>query len=142
MIAMRGATLIELMIVLVILGILSSTAMPMYADYASRSRTSEVPLSLKKIVEAQITFKETNESATYASSIATLGWSTSGDNPTTVDVVEGSFYNFYADMMETCNMGAVPIEGLGLAIVRAGVSVPGAWESVCMDEKMTISLLH
>lgn len=137
----RGATLIEMMIVLVILGILSSTAMPMYADYAARSRTSEVPLSLKKIVEAQITFKETAESATFASSIASLGWSTSGDNPATADVVEGSFYNFYADMVEACNMSAVPIEGLGLAVVRAGIAVPGAWESVCMNEQMTIHLL-
>jgi len=137
----RGATLIEMMIVLVILGILSSTAMPMYADYASRSRTSEVPLSLKKIIEAQITFKETNETATFASSIASLGWSTSGDDPATPDLAEGSFYIFFADAMETCNMGAMPLEGLALAVVRAGVSVPSAWEGVCMDEKMSIYLL-
>lgn len=138
----RGATLIEMMIVLVILGILSSTAMPMYADYAARSRTSEVPLSLKKIVEAQITYKETNDTALYAESIASLGWSTSGDNPVTVDVVEGSFYNFYATEVSVCDLTAIPTEGLGLATVRAGVSVPGAWENVCMDEKMSIYLQH
>jgi type IV pilus assembly protein PilA len=46
MMAQRGFTLIELMIVVAIIGILAAVAMPAYQDYTVRAKMSEVILAL------------------------------------------------------------------------------------------------
>jgi len=49
----RGFTLMELIVVVIIIGVLSSIAMPMYENMVERSRVSEAVVTLKAILESQ-----------------------------------------------------------------------------------------
>ncbi|HNW83814.1 MAG TPA: prepilin-type N-terminal cleavage/methylation domain-containing protein, partial [bacterium] len=73
----KGFTLIELMIVIAIIGILAAVAIPMYADYTKKARTSEVAGNMKEIAKNQIAFKEDPQNGgRYATLIGSLRWVT------------------------------------------------------------------
>ena len=76
----RGFTLIELMIVVAIVGILATVAIPAFMDYVKRSKKSEAVLQLNKIGKnAKRTYGET---ASYPGGIA-------GPTPTPVNAGKG-----------------------------------------------------
>ncbi len=52
----RGLTLIELMIVVAIMGILSSVAVPSYMRWVRRVRTTEATMNLRKIFDASVIY--------------------------------------------------------------------------------------
>ena len=80
----KGFTLIELMIVIAIIGILAAVAIPMYADYTKKSRTSEVATNLKDMAQLQLVWREDPSNAgaitttkLYATNIKSIGFRTS-----------------------------------------------------------------
>lgn len=67
----QGFTLIELVIVVAIVGILSSIALPMYRDYVIRSNRTEAKTALAAVALAQERYYSANN--TYSTTLASLG---------------------------------------------------------------------
>ncbi len=55
-----GFTLIEMMITLLILGIIASTALPMFINYFNRSKTAEAPRAVSLIAEGEVAYYHRN----------------------------------------------------------------------------------
>ncbi len=91
-----GYTLVELMIVLVILGVLASWAIPQYFGYVREARRADAIGSLNRILAQQELFYSNNGS-TYTAFVASLGYNTYGAADTAL-----SEDGYYAIEMEAC----------------------------------------
>ena len=72
--SMRGMTLTELMIVVVIIGILTAIAYPNYRQYAARAKRNEAKAALLQIATNQERFYLQNN--TYTQDLTALGFAT------------------------------------------------------------------
>lgn len=77
----RGITLIELMIVVVIVGILASVAIPSYRRYTLRAQRADATAALLRIAAAQEKFYLQNN--TYTSNLGSSGLRISDASPAT-----------------------------------------------------------
>ncbi len=82
---MKGFSLIELMIVVAIIAIISSIAIPSYTDYVTRSRRSEALSTLLQIMAQQE--RNFTEQLTYQTDLTLLGYSA---NPV---ITNNSYYS-------------------------------------------------
>jgi type IV pilus assembly protein PilE len=69
---MRGVTLMELMIVVVVIGILTAIAYPSYRQYAAKAKRNEAKSALLQIATLQERFYLQN--ATYTTDMTKLGF--------------------------------------------------------------------
>ena len=70
----KGFTLLDLMIVIAVIGVLVTIAIPLYNSYSSRAKASEVPIILKDIVKFQFIYREYPASnGQYANGLRTIG---------------------------------------------------------------------
>jgi len=96
---MRGITLIELMIVVVIIGFMAVIAYPNYRDFAARAKRNEAKAALLQIATNQERFYLQNN--TYTCDMTRLGFSAAAGFVTetrsyTVDVTACNADNFTA----------------------------------------------
>jgi type IV pilus assembly protein PilE len=96
---MRGITLIELMIVVVIIGFMAVIAYPNYRDFAARAKRNEAKAALLQIATNQERFYLQNN--TYTCDMTRLGFPVSDDFVTdsgtyTVDISSCTADNFVA----------------------------------------------
>lgn len=130
--ATKGMTLIEVMMVMLIMSLLASIAMPMYGDYTKRSRTAEVPMVLKSLAQTQIGFYESE--GHYATELLTLGWKTN-NGLAEANRANGAFYFFSTAGIPGCDPGAgwAPVpDGLALATALFPQTVPDDQQAACM----------
>lgn len=74
---MRGVTLTELMVVVVIIGILTAIAYPSYRQYAARAKRNEARAALLQIATNQERFYLQNN--TYTTNMTSLGFPVAGN---------------------------------------------------------------
>ncbi len=131
----KGFTFIELMIVISIISIIATVAMPIYLDYSKKARTSEVPINLKKIVEAQLAYRADPDHPSFAGNINDLNWVTS------LGTADGQFYRFGTTGVAVCSDDRSA--GLGTAVAQNNflTDVPAKWVSVCMGTDTKIKPL-
>lgn len=77
---MRGVTLLELMIVVVIIGILTAIAYPSYRQYAAKAKRNEAKAALLQIATLQERHYLQNN--TYTTDMTNLGFGTAGNHLT------------------------------------------------------------
>jgi prepilin-type N-terminal cleavage/methylation domain-containing protein len=82
----KGFTLIELLIVVVIIGILASIAIPKFANTKAKARLAAIKTDLKNLATAQEAYLFDN--GTYADDVAKLNFS--GSQGVIVTVVQAS----------------------------------------------------
>lgn len=119
---MRGITLMELMIVLVIVGIMATLAYPSYREFAARAKRNEAKSALLQIATMQERFYLQNN--TYTTDMTSLGFPVAGNYTTDsgtyrVNVTAADANNFAANALylnadnEAGKCGTFQIDGRG-----------------------------
>lgn len=119
---MRGVTLIELMIVVIIVGILATVAYPSYRDFAARGKRNEAKAALLQIATNQERFYLNNN--TYTPDMTQLGFPVANNFVTdsgtyTVNVDAANPNNFTASAVynnadnEAGKCGTFQLDGRG-----------------------------
>lgn len=66
----RGFTLVELMIVVAIIGVLSTVAIPSFMKYIRRSKTTEATMNIRKMYDGAVSYYEAEHASSTGAIVA------------------------------------------------------------------------
>ncbi len=106
---MKGFSIVELMIVMVVIGILAGVSMPAYRDYVQRAQRADATAALLRIAAAQEKFYLQNNTYTVNLVAPPVGIG--------IPNTEHGYYNLQVTVANATNFTAqaVPIGGMGQA---------------------------
>ena len=128
-----GFSLVELMVVVGIVGVLSSIAIPTFKTYAQRAKRSEAYLNLAGIYKAQKTYHAENNQ--YGTTFANIGFEISGANEVNPTTIQSQYYMytmevFDVDVAENANYSAIATGDLDpgdsmldIIMIESGVTI-------------------
>ncbi len=90
-----GFSLIEIMIVVVIIGLLSSVAIPMFRNFVYKARRVEGMMGLRQLFQLQTSFY--SEKGAYSDSFADLGFSIENGQPQMDGSYQADWYTYTVD---------------------------------------------
>jgi prepilin-type N-terminal cleavage/methylation domain-containing protein len=112
----KGFTLIELMIVVIVIGVLASIAVPKFANTKEKAYLASMKSDLRNLITSQEAYFA--DQVTYATSTTSLNYNVSAGNTVTIGTATGAGWNATANTnatTKTCGIyvGAVtpPITG-------------------------------
>lgn len=115
----KGFTMIELMVVVVVVGILASVAVPMYGKYVKNARLTEATGRIGEIITASKAFAQEHEDAS-----GNPTWPAGAGGIVDLSNSENFTYAITAGDGDNANTTALTIEATGRANTRmAGVTV-------------------
>tara|TARA_B100000315_G_scaffold35855_2_gene30542 strand:- start:780 stop:1193 length:414 start_codon:yes stop_codon:yes gene_type:complete len=88
----KGFTLIELMIVVAIIGILATIAIPNFLRYQAKTKQVEAKVNLGAIFSTQTTYH--SEMTSYSSSFSALNWAPAGSTRYSYAILGASSISF------------------------------------------------
>ncbi len=94
-----GFTLVELMIVVGIIGVLASIAMPNMRKSVFRAKRNEAELNLKGIYQAQKSYYV--EHGVYGSTFPDIGFAILGGEPLDSNTIESKYYTYTLEALAT-----------------------------------------
>lgn len=131
----RGVTLIELMVVVVIVAILASIAVPSYRNYVVRSQRTDATAALLRLAAAQEKFYLQNN--TYAANASQVGGTSSENGWYTIAVAAADTDSFSASATVTagsaqakdadCNVFTIDESGQRGATNKSGTTNMNCW---------------
>lgn len=111
----RGFTLIEMLVVLVIIGILASIAMPMYSDYIRKASRQAAETELLELAALQEKIYVNSNAYAYSVTAAYDGTATGGLGRTTGTTKDGKYTlalsSVSATVTQTYTLTATPVAG-------------------------------
>ncbi len=114
-----GFTLVELMVVVAIIGVLASIALPQYAKFTAKARQAEVKIALGSAYQVEQTFS--TENGSYSACLGQLGFNRDGSKfyyaigTTSAGATCGPAGGVSCDLFAYTSNGSTPPVMIGLA---------------------------
>ena len=94
----EGFTLIELMVVIAIVGVLSSVALPSLRKYVYKAKRTEALVNLKGIHTSQTAYRF--EHGEYGASFQDIGFEISGGTAIDANTIQADYYTFTVEAFD------------------------------------------
>ena len=127
--SLKGFTLIELMVVVAIIGILSSVAIPNFKKYQAKAKTSEAKMQLAAIYTAEIATY--NEYDSFGTCLNAMGFDPKENSPERYYAVGFSSNTAGKNSTLVAAGLAACAKGANKSFFQAGKTIPGADAQLC-----------